>query len=169
VYEGGLRVPGAARWPGKIKPGTHTQQVALSMDIFATLCDAGGAKPPAGIDGVSFLPTLLGQPQPETGRDLYFVLREGGPVFGGKTIEALIRGPWKLIQDRPGAAPELYNLQRDPQETTDLAAKERRVLNDLCAAMRKHIQRGGQVPWQGTDPAAACPPPSPQTRANPKP
>lgn len=152
VYEGGLRVPGAARWPGRIKPGSSTRHIALSMDIFPTLCEVSGVTPPAGIDGVSFLPTLLGQPQPETQRDLYFLLREGGPVFGGKTIEAVIRGPWKLLQDRPFSAQELYNLQRDPQETTDLAVKQRRVFNEMSAAMRKHLQRGGQVPWQGSSP-----------------
>ncbi|MCR4415961.1 MAG: sulfatase-like hydrolase/transferase, partial [Thermoguttaceae bacterium] len=168
LYEGGLRVPGVARWPGKIKPNTRTAHVALSMDIFPTLCEAAGVTPPADIDGLSFLPTLLGRPQRETHRDLYFVLREGGPAFGGKTIEALIRGPWKLIQDRPTAAWELYHLQRDPAESTDLAGKERAVLLELSAALREHIQLGGQTPWQAPDRAAACPPPLPQPRPKPK-
>jgi arylsulfatase A-like enzyme len=115
MYEGGLRVPAVARWPGKIKPGSSTGHVALSMDIFATSCEVAGVKPPADIDGASFLPTLLGQPQPALKRDLYFVLREGGLVFRGKTIEAVIRGDWKLVLDSPFAPPELYNLKRDPQ------------------------------------------------------
>jgi len=148
MYEGGLRVPGIARWPGRVKPGSGTDRIALSMDIFATSCEAAGVKPPADIDGVSFLPTLLGQPQPEAKRDLYFCRREGGVPYCGKTIEAVIRGDWKLVLDSPFAPLELYNLRRDPQETTDLAAKEKAVLRDITAALRKQIQRGGDVPWQ---------------------
>jgi len=148
MYEGGLRVPGAARWPGKIQPGSHTDRVALSMDIFATACEASGAKPPAGIDGVSFLPTLLGQSQLETKREFYFVRREGGLVYGGKTIEALRRGDWKLIQDSPFAPLELYNLKNDPQEASDVVAKEKAVVKELAAGLRKNIQRGAEVPWQ---------------------
>jgi len=148
MYEGGLRVPGIARWPGRIKAGSTTDHIALSMDIFATACDAAGEKAPEGIDGVSFLPTLLGQPQRPEPREFYFCRREGGLLYCGKTIEALTRGEWKLVLDSPFAPLELYNLQRDPQETTDLAAKEKKVAADLAAALRKHIQRGGSTPWQ---------------------
>ncbi|MCX6908598.1 MAG: sulfatase-like hydrolase/transferase [Verrucomicrobia bacterium] len=148
MHEGGLRVPGVARWPGRIKGGSSTDHIALSMDIFATSCEAAAVKPPADIDGESFLPTLLGQSQPEAKRDLYFCRREGGLQYGGKTIEAIIRGEWKLVLDSPFAPLELYNLKRDPQETTDLAAKEKAVVRDLTAALRHQIQRGGSVPWQ---------------------
>ncbi len=157
MYEGGLRVPGVARWPAKVKPGSRSEHMALLMDIFATLCEAAGVKPPAGIDGVSFLPTLLGQPQPESLPDRYFVLREGGPDFGGKTSNALIQGNWKLLQDRPFLPRELYNLGLDPQESNDLAARESKRFQTLDAAMRKHIQRGGQVPWQPPAPATTAP------------
>lgn len=148
MYEGGLRVPGLARWPSRIKPGSNTEHTALSMDIFATSCEVAGVQSPADIDGVSFLPTLLGRPQPETKRDLYYCRREGGLPYCGKTIEAVIRGEWKLVLDSPFAPLELYNLKRDPQETTDLAGKEKAVVRDLTAALRKQIQRGGSVPWQ---------------------
>jgi arylsulfatase A-like enzyme len=141
-------VPGIARWPGRIQPGSGTDRIALSMDIFATCCDVAGVKPPADIDGASFLPTLLGQSQPDAERDLYFVRREGGIAYGGKTIEALRRDGWKLIQDSPFAPLELYNLRDDPNETTDLSAKEKKILLDLDAALRVRIQRGAAVPWQ---------------------
>ncbi len=148
VYEGGLRVPGAARWPARIKAGSHTEHIALSMDIFPTALAAAGVNPPAGIDGVSFLPTLLGQAQPGADRDLYFVRREGGPNYGGKTIEALRGGDWKLLQDSPTAPLELYNLKDDPQETKDLANERKDVARKLGAGLRIRIQQGGSVPWQ---------------------
>ncbi|MHB1561564.1 MAG: sulfatase family protein [Isosphaeraceae bacterium] len=152
MYEGGLRVPGAARWPGRIAAGSRADRVVATMDLFPTLCQAAGASVPPGLDGISFLPTLLGapgpQPQPDQKRELYFVRREGGPAYGGKTIEALIRGDWKLIQDSPFRPRELYNLHHDPRETTNLIEKERRIAAELSAALSRHIQHGGEVPWQ---------------------
>jgi arylsulfatase A-like enzyme len=148
MYEGGLRVPGLVRWPGHVKAGSTADHVAVSMDIFATCCELAGVAAPAGIDAVSFLPTLLGRPQTDDARDLYFCRREGGPAYGGKTIEAYRRGPWKLVQDSPFAPLELYNLANDPQEATNVAAREKVVLRDLSAALRRQIQIGGAVPWQ---------------------
>ena len=148
MYEGGLRVPGAARWPGVIKPATSTDRLTLTMDIFATACAVAGVQPPPKIDGASFLPTLCGETEAHERRDCYFVRREGGAAYGGKTIEVFRRGDWKLLQDSPFAALELYDLKSDPQETSDLATKRREIINELGAALRQQIQRGGSTPWQ---------------------
>lgn len=148
MYEGGLRVPGAARWPARIRSGSRTARIALTMDIFATALDVAGLPRPAAIDGVSFLPALLGGDDAGPKRDLYFCRREGGPAYGGKTIEALRRGDWKLLQDTPFAPLELYNLAADPKETTDLSKKEPKMFRELSAALRAQVQRGGEVPWQ---------------------
>ena len=148
MYEGGLRVPGAARWPGVIKPATSTDRLTLTMDIFATACAVAGVQPPPKIDGASFLPTLRGETEARERPDCYFVRREGGAAYGGKTIEAFRRGDWKLLQDSPFAALELYDLKSDPQETIDLATKRREIFNELGAALRQQIQRGGSTPWQ---------------------
>lgn len=148
MYEGGLRVPAAAWFPGRIRPGSSTDRMTLTMDIFATVCEALGVRPPADIDAVSFLPTLFGLPEPEKSRDLYFVRREGGQAYGGKTIEALRRGDWKLLQDSPFAPLELYDLKADPQERTNLATRERQIFNRLSAGLRRQIQLGGQTPWR---------------------
>lgn len=148
MYEGGLRVPFAARWPGKIEPGKRNSHAALSMDIFATVLEAAGIERPATIDGVSFLAELVGRERAAAPRDLYFVRREGGLMYGGETITALRHGDWKLLQDSPFAPLELYNLRDDPQETTDLAGRQRKVVAELDSLLRRQIQRGGSVAWQ---------------------
>jgi arylsulfatase A-like enzyme len=148
MYEGGLRVPFAARWPGHIAPGSHHARVALSMDLFPTALEAAGVASPAGIDGISFLPTLRGEDQPEAIRDLYFVWREGGLLHQGACVDALLQGDWKLVQDSPFAPIELYNLKDDPKESNDLAKQEKITFGRLSAALRKQIQRAGAVPWQ---------------------
>lgn len=151
MHEGGLRVPFAARWPGRVSPGTHTGQLALTMDICPTVLAAAKVPPPATLDGLSFLPQLLGEQPRAAEREVYFVRREGGLVYCGKTIEALRRGDWKLVQDSPFAPLELYNLALDPLEANNLAGKERQKLQELAARLRLHVQRGGQVPWQAAD------------------
>lgn len=148
VYEDGLRVPGAARWPGVIAPGSQTDRTTLTMDIFPTVCAVAGVAPPANLDGVSFLPTLRGEKEPAVARDCYFVRREGGLAYGGKTIEALRRGDWKLLQDSPFSPLELYDLATDPRETTNLMDYRKQVLNELSAALRQQMQRGGTAPWR---------------------
>jgi len=155
MYEGGLRVPCAARWPGHIKAGSSTERQAMSMDIFATACEVAGESTPKSIDAITFLPTLLGQSQPEPARNYYFVRREGGIQYGGKTIDAMIKGDWKLLQDSPFTAQELYNLKDDPYETTDLALKEKKIFTELSALMRREGQRGGTVGWQQPQTEAA--------------
>lgn len=148
MYEGGLRVPFAARWPGQVAPGSRSDRMALTMDLFATALDAAGVAPRDGVDGLSILPTLRGQAQPEPRASFYFVRREGGPIYGGKTIEALRQGDWKLLQDSPFAPLELYNLKNDPKETTNLATEEKKTFLSLDAVLRKQVQRGGSTPWQ---------------------
>jgi arylsulfatase A-like enzyme len=148
VYEGGIRVPLAVRWPGRVRPASVSDRQVLSMDLFPTLLQAAGAPAQAGVDGVGFLPTLLGDASPGPERDLYFVRREGWDAYGGKTIEALRRGKWKLIQDSPYAPLELYDLEADPGESRNLVHREPKVVRELAAALRRHIQEAGRVPWQ---------------------
>jgi arylsulfatase A-like enzyme len=99
------------------------------------------------LDAISLAPLFRGETMPAA-RDLYFVRREGGPEYGGKSYEALIRGDWKLMQNTPFSPYELYNLKDDPYEKINLAAANKKVVNDLSASLRRHIQRGGSVPWQ---------------------
>jgi arylsulfatase A-like enzyme len=148
VYEGGIRVPMAAVWPGHIAPGSRSNAVALTMDLYATMADAAGVPLHHAIDGVSILPTLQDEEQSLSDRTVFFTRREGGSRYMGKTIWAVRRGDWKLLQNSPMAPFELYNLADDPREQNDLADEERETFNELAEALRRHMQRGGRVPWQ---------------------
>jgi arylsulfatase A-like enzyme len=118
------------------------------MDLFPTLLEAARVSPGHRIDGRSFLPTLLGREQPPEERDLFFHRREGNPRFQGLTIAALRRGDWKLVRNSPFAPLELYNLAEDPREERDLATTHAEQFEELAAALRLQVQRGGAVPWQ---------------------
>ena len=146
-YDGGLRVPFIARWPGRIASGSQSHYAGLIFDLFPTFIELAGVTPPADLDAVSLVPVLRGE-TPGTPRELYFVRREGGLRYGGKSYEALIRGDWKLLQNDPYRPLELYHLKDDPRETTNLAASHPQMLHELAHALRRHIQRGGATPWQ---------------------
>ena len=148
MYEGGLRVPMCAVWPGHIAPGSRTDRVALTMDLYPTFCEAAGVRPPAGLDGISLLPLLLGKNPPVKKRDLVWVRREGNMRYRGRDYYALRRGDWKLVQNSPFAPYELYNLRADPLEENDLAKREPGILRELVSALMLHIQQAGRVPWQ---------------------
>lgn len=145
-YDGGLRVPFVVRWPGRVKPASQCDYAGQNFDLFPTFLELAGAGLPGDIDAVSLVPLLEGGTITAS-RDLYFTRREGGPAYGGKSYEALIRGDWKLLQNDPYSPLELYNLRDDPRETTNLAATHRKVVNELSAALRAQIQRGGSTPW----------------------
>ena len=149
-YDGGLRVPFLLRWPGKVAGQLESDYAGLTFDVFPTFLELAGAELPDDLDAVSLVPLLRGEELPED-RELYFVRREGGDRYGGKSYEAIIRGDWKLLQNDPWSPLELYNLREDPQETTNRIDQAPRIARELRAALRAHIQRGGQVPWQAPD------------------
>jgi len=148
VYEGGIKVPAAVLWPGKITPGTSTDFRAMTMDIFPTVLRAAGLKVEYEIDGRSFMPTLLGKEQPELRKYWFFRRREGGNRYMGQTIDAVRSGDWKLLHNSPTEPFKLYNLKTDPQEQNDVSKQNRKAFNELSAELRKQIQRYGRVPWQ---------------------
>lgn len=148
-YDGGLRVPFMARWPGRIKPGSRSDYAGLVFDLFPTFLELAGRPRDADLDAVSLVPVLTGGTI-TTPRDLYFVRREGGQ-YAGKSYETIIRGDWKLMQNDPFRPLELYNLKDDPQEENNLAAANRQKFNELLPALRAHIQRGGAAAWQKSE------------------
>jgi len=146
-YDGGLRVPFMVRWPAQIKAESRSDYTGLNFDLFPTFLELAGAKPASDLDAISLVPVLQGRTITAP-RDLYFVRREGGAAYGGKSYEAIIRGGWKLMQNNPYSPLELYHLKADPQEGTNLAATNQEMFKELAAALRQHVQRGGATPWQ---------------------
>jgi len=146
MYEGGIRVPACAAWPGRIESGSKSDRVALTMDLFPTICDAAGAKIEHRIDGRTILPTLLGKRQPPEDRIIFWVRREGGG-YGGRAFYAARYGDFKLLQNTPFEPLELYNLKDDPQEKTPLDRKHP-MYNKLFSALQAHITESGAIPYQ---------------------
>jgi arylsulfatase A-like enzyme len=115
LYEGGIRVPFIAVWPGTIPAGRVSDHVWAHWDLFPTLSELAGAKVPAGLDGMSMVRALRGQPQP-THDALYWEFHEGG------FKQAARMGRWKGVRLSKDAPLELYDLQADPGETTNVAS-----------------------------------------------
>jgi arylsulfatase A-like enzyme len=137
LYEGGLRVPFCARWPGRIAPGGHSDLLAYFPDLLPTIAEAAGAPVPAGVDGVSLLPTLLGQTDRQERHDhLYWEIN-------GWT--AIRQGTWRAVKPDKSPAWELYDLAADPSEARDVAAAHPDVLarlTALAAAAHEPVREG---------------------------
>ncbi len=115
LYEGGIRVPTLARWPGRIAPGSASDHHSAFWDFLPTACEVAGAQPPPNIDGISFLPTLLGKDQPKPDY-LYWEFFERGPKQA-----LLFPDDWKAIYFIETDTMELYHLREDIGETHNLA------------------------------------------------
>ena len=126
IYEGGIRVPLVVRWPGKTSAGTISEHLSAFWDFLPTVCDLVGADLPDGVDGVSMLPTWLGQAQP-THEYLYWEYR------GHQVVR---QGRWKAIRKKGTAAIELYDLQSDIAESDNVAADHLDVVQELGKLMQ---------------------------------
>ena len=143
VYEGGIRVPWIARWPGRIAPGSQSDHVSVFEDIMPTLAELAGAEVPDNCDGLSLLPTLLGDADAQRQHDC---LIWDFPGYGGQL--AVRKGKWKAVRRNlrrdPDAAWELYDLDRDIGERHDLAARHPELLREL---QRQLLQRRTRPAW----------------------
>ncbi len=110
------------RWPGRIKANTESDQPWYFADVLPTLAELVGAPVPAGIDGVSVLPAILGKTQELADRFLYWEFFEGG------FQQAVRWRNWKAVRLKPGQELELYDLSSDIGETRNLAAKQPKVV-----------------------------------------
>jgi len=141
TYEGGVRVPMIACWPGRIPPGRVSADLGSVMDLYPTFLSLAGAAPPADrpVDGLDLSPLLFGTgPSPRT--ELLY--------FQGKALEAVRMGKWKLRVTHREAAPdessqriELFDLESDPSERWNLAAKR----PEVCARLRRRLEEAART------------------------
>jgi arylsulfatase A-like enzyme len=139
LYEGGIRVPTIAWWPGKIKSGSETAHVSAFWDLYPTFAEVAGI-PVAGIpvaglavekevDGISMLPTLMGEEGQQEHEYLYWEFHErGGRV-------AVRKGDWKAVRydvlENPDEPLELYNLAEDIGEENNVAAQHPEIVAEM--------------------------------------
>ncbi|MDP6634911.1 MAG: arylsulfatase [Phycisphaerae bacterium] len=135
LYEGGIRVPFIARWPGKVKAGSTTALPSAFWDFMPTCADIAGVQSPKGIDGLSYLPTLLGQDDKQKKHEyLYWEFFEGG----GK--DAVRMGKWKGVRTgtrrNPDAPLQLFDLDRDLGETRNVASDNPEMVKKLMGFIK---------------------------------
>ncbi len=129
LYEGGIRVPMIARWPGTIPRGRVSEQPWWFADVLPTVAELAGARCPSDLDGRSVVPTLLGQQQSFGDRLFYWEFHEGG------FRQAVRLGAWKAVRLKLGEPLELYNLALDPGEKDNVASRNSRVVARLERAL----------------------------------
>lgn len=134
LYEGGIRIPLVAFWPGKIKAGTTSNHISAFWDFLPTVCEIAEISVPENTDGISYLPELLGNKQ-KSHDHLYWEFHEGG----GK--QAVRMGDWKAVRlnmgNNPDAPIELYNLSKDEGEQNDVAAANPEIVAEMAEIMNK--------------------------------
>jgi len=146
LYEGGIRVPLIARWPGKIVPGSGTNHPSAFWDLLPTCCELVGIAPPQGIDGISILPTLLGRPQEQKRHPyLYWEFHEQGKK------QAVRMGDWKGVRlnvaKEPNGPIELYDLATDISEERNVAGEHPEIIEAIEAIMTGARTTSEHWPW----------------------
>ena len=143
MHEGGIRVPMIARWPGKIAPGTISDHPSGFSDFLPTACELAGAEPPKDIDGISYVPALMGRKDQQKKHEyLYCASQEGATSVGVRY------GKWKLVkynanprkrkkQDRVIPGWRLYDLSEDIGEKNNLADKHPEVVQKILNLLKR--------------------------------
>lgn len=135
LHEGGIRVPMIAHWPGQIQAGSTSGFVGAFWDVLPTLSELAlipSPLIPSDIDGISFLPTLLGQSDAQQQHeDLLWIFYERGGA------RALRRGNWKLIEQPMHTPPRLYNLEADLAEKMNVAGDHPDLVNQMVTRMEQ--------------------------------
>ena len=147
LYEGGIREPFVAWWPGVIKGGTTNNFAGAFWDILPTFANLAGAAIPDSIDGISFLPSLTNKGKQQTHPYLYWELHESG----GK--QAVRMGNWKAVRlnvDKGIGASvfELYDLNNDPGEKNNVASQHPDIVKQLSEIMEKEHRPSTLFPFK---------------------
>jgi len=142
-----------ARWPGRIRAGTTSDHIAANWDMWATFAELTGGEPPAETDGISIVPTLLERGTQRRHDVLYWEFHSQG------SSQAVRMGRWKGIRNNAAKQPvgpiELYDLERDLGETTNVAAANPDVVRRIEALMKSSRTRAILPRWNFTTPSAA--------------
>ncbi|NSL86822.1 arylsulfatase [Chitinophaga sp. Mgbs1] len=146
LYEGGIREPFIARWPGKIPAGKTSGMVAVQYDMMATFAAIAGIRPPAN-DGISLLPEMTGRLQQQAARKyIYFEYPEKGGAV------AIRMGKWKAVKTdmkkNKNARWQLYNLETDRGETVDVAQQHADMLPEFDAIVKKEHRNAHIREWE---------------------
>jgi uncharacterized sulfatase len=146
LTEGGVRVPLLARWPGKIQPGSVADYVGYFADVLPTLSEIAGAENPSSIDGISFLPTLLGKAGQAQHAYLYWEFYEQG------SRQSVRFGDWVAIrQPMIRGKVELYNVKEDIGQKSDKAAQHPALVAQAAGYMDE-----AHVPHENWKPRGAA-------------
>jgi len=145
LYEGGIRTPMVAMWPAQIKAGSTTNHISAFWDVLPTISEIVNAKTPENVDGISFLPILTAKKNQKAHDYMYWEFH----AMNGK--QAIRQGKWKAVKlnvlNKAQTVTELYNLEEDPSETTDLAAKYPEKVKELIALMDKEHTESQEFPF----------------------
>lgn len=138
LYEGGVRVPFLARWPGHIPAGKTSHAVMHSTDLLPTFCRLAGIQPPPNLDGENMSAAIAGKPQErksplfwEYGRD-GIRLKPGNPRFISPSL-AVREGSWKLLINADSTGLALYDLGTDHAENHDLSEEQPEIARRMAA------------------------------------
>jgi arylsulfatase A-like enzyme len=146
LYEGGIRVPCIAYWKGKIRAGKTTDHPAIFYDVMPTLAEVAGIEPPAQTDGISFLPELLGHPQPKHDH-LYWEIQVGNSR--DRYRQAVRQGQWKAVRYGVDGELELYRIQTDPRESKNVANSYPEVAERMAQILRAESTPDEHFPFAG--------------------
>jgi arylsulfatase A len=158
MHEGGIRVPGMVRWPGKITPGQTLDKPVIGSDLFPTMLSVAGAKVPTNhvLDGVNILPMLLNIETPiERPQPLFWRLE-----MAPNAKMAMRTDSWKILANSDLTQFELYDLKKDPKETTDLKETEPARFAVMRQRLIEHnaaINAEGPDWWQRLDASGGRP------------
>ncbi|MGJ8673831.1 arylsulfatase [Rubritalea sp.] len=144
MYEGGIRVPFIVKWPAKITANTTSDHICAFWDVLPTLSEIVEIDAPQDIQGISFLPTLLGEGEQKKHKSLYWEFHERGGRI------ALRQGDWKIVKYEAKSNKgqwELYNLKDDQSEKKDLAKNHPEILSEMVKAANQAHAKSSVAKW----------------------
>ena len=143
LYEGGIRVPFLVRWPRTVEAGSVSDHPVYFADVMPTLAALAGVGDPSNTDGLSMLPTLVGTEKSGQSQE-----KHGYLYWNNNGLQAVRMGKWKAVTGRGIEGIELYDLEQDPGETTDIASSRPEIVEQI----RKHMEAAYSEPRPQVEP-----------------